>query len=46
MKTKILRYGFETNKAKSRIIAHLIGVGCVYKSNHDYNIKYDKIKNL
>ncbi|MEK6942509.1 MAG: LAGLIDADG family homing endonuclease [Nanoarchaeota archaeon] len=42
MKTKILKYGFKKlTKAKSRIIAHLIGDGCVYKSNHDYNIKYE-----
>ena len=42
MGTKSLREGFkELTAAKARIIAHLIGDGCVYKSNHDYNIKYE-----
>lgn len=46
MRTKILKKGFEIlTSAKARIIAHLIGDGCVYKSNHDYNIKYE-VKDL
>ncbi len=30
-------------EAKARLIAHLIGDGCVYKCRTDYNIKYDII---
>ena len=46
MKIKNLKNGFEKlTIAKARIIAHLIGDGCVYKSNHDYNIKYE-VKDL
>lgn len=42
MKIKNLKNGFEKlTIAKARIIAHLIGDGCVYKSNHDYNVKYE-----
>ncbi|MBI2101672.1 hypothetical protein HYT53_03590 [Candidatus Woesearchaeota archaeon] len=42
MKIKNLKNGFEKlTIAKSRIIAHLIGDGSVYRSNHDYNIKYE-----
>ena len=28
---------------KARIVGHLIGDGCVYRSNHDYNMKYEVI---
>ena len=46
MKIKNLKNGFEKlTMAKSRIIAHLIGDGSVYQSNHDYNIKYE-VKDL
>ena len=39
-----LKKGFEKlTKEKSRIIAHLIGDGCVFISKHDYNIKYEVI---
>ena len=42
MKIKSLKKGFERlTIAKARIIAHSIGDGAVYKSNHDYNIKYE-----
>lgn len=42
MRAKNLKYGFEKlTAAKARVIAHLIGDGCVYKSNNDYNIKYE-----
>ena len=44
MRIKKLKYGFEKlTKEKARIIAHSIGDGCVYKSNHDYNIKYEVV---
>ena len=46
MKIKNLKNGFEKlTIAKARIIAHLIGDGCAYISNHDYNIKYE-VKDL
>jgi len=46
MVTKNLKEDFEgLTIAKARIIAHLIGDGCAYKSNHDYNIKYE-VKDL
>ena len=42
MRTKNLKVGFEIlTPAKARLIAHLIGDGSVYQSNHDYNIKYE-----
>ncbi|MEA2038177.1 MAG: LAGLIDADG family homing endonuclease [Nanoarchaeota archaeon] len=42
MRIKKLKIGFEKlTKAKARIIAHLIGDGCAFKSNTDYNLKYD-----
>jgi len=42
MRIKKLKKGFEKlTKAKARIIAHLIGDGCAYISNNDYNLKYD-----
>ena len=42
MKIKNLKNGFEKlTIAKARIIAHSIGDGSVYQSNHDYNIKYE-----
>jgi len=42
MRIKKLKSGYEKlSTEKSRIIAHLIGDGCVFKSNHDYNIKYE-----
>ena len=44
MRIKKLKTGFEKlSKDKARIIAHCIGDGCVYKSKHDYNIKYEVI---
>ena len=46
MRTKNLKNGFKKlTIAKARIIAHLIGDGSVYQSNHDYNIKYE-VKDL
>lgn len=46
MKIKTLKNGFEKlTIAKARIIAHLIGDGAVYQSNHDYNMKYE-VKDL
>ncbi len=46
MKIKNLKNGFEKlTIAKARIIAHSIGDGTVYRSNHDYNIKYE-VKDL
>ena len=46
MKIKNLKNGFEKlTIAKARIIAHLIGDGSVYQSNHDYNIEYE-VKDL
>ena len=46
MKIKNLKNGFEKlTTAKARIIAHLIGDGAVYRSNHDYNVKYE-VKDL
>ena len=42
MRIKNLKSGFEKLiPAKARLIAHLIGDGCVYRSKTDYNIKYD-----
>ena len=42
MKLKRLKKDFEIlSVPKARIIAHLIGDGSVYKSNNDYNIKYE-----
>ena len=42
MRIKKLKSGFEKlTKEKARIIAHLIGDGCAFISNHDYNIKYE-----
>ncbi|MBU0460679.1 MAG: hypothetical protein KJ597_04815 [Nanoarchaeota archaeon] len=44
MRIKNLKPGFERlTNAKARLIAHLIGDGCVYKCRTDYNIKYDNI---
>ena len=44
MRIKKLKSGFEElTKEKSRIIAHSIGDGCVYKNKHDYIIKYEVI---
>lgn len=46
MKIKNLKKDYEKiTLAKARIIAHLIGDGCIYKCNHDYNIKYE-VKDL
>lgn len=42
MRIKEPKKGFEKlNSAKSRIIAHLIGDGCLYKTNSDYVLKYE-----
>ena len=42
MRLKKLKRGFEKlTKAKARIIAHLIGDGALYKTNHDYVLKYE-----
>jgi len=42
MKIKIPKKGFKKlTKEKARIIAHLIGDGTVFRSKHDYNIKYE-----
>jgi len=41
---KIPKKGYEKlTKEKARIIAHLIGDGCVFRSNHDYNAVYEVI---
>jgi len=45
MRIKNLKIGFDRlTKEKARIIAHLIGDGCAFISNHDYNMK-QKIRN-
>lgn len=45
MRIKKLKYGFQKlTKEKARIITHLIGDGCAFISNHDYNIKYEVLK--
>ncbi len=42
MRIKKLKSGFEKlTKEKARLIGHLIGDGCVYKTGSDYNIKYE-----
>ena len=42
MRIKNLKKGFEElTKEKARLIAHLIGDGCVYKVKTNYNIKYE-----
>lgn len=42
MRIKKLKKDFEKlTKEKARIIAHLIGDGAHFKSNHDYNLKYE-----
>lgn len=42
MRIKKLKDGFEVlTKEKARLIAHLIGDGCVYKVKTNYNIKYE-----
>jgi intein-encoded DNA endonuclease-like protein len=42
MKIKKLKRGSEKlSKEKARIIAHLIGDGALYKTNHDYVLKYE-----
>jgi len=42
MRIKNLKSGYEIlTKEKARLIAHLIGDGCVYKCRTDYNIKYE-----
>ena len=44
MRIKKLKAGFEKlTKEKARLIAHLIGDGCVYKCRTDYNIKYEVV---
>ena len=44
VRIKIPKPGFEElTQSKARLIAHLIGDGCVYKCRTDYNIKYDNI---
>lgn len=44
MRITKLKSGFEVlGPEKARLIAHLIGDGCVYKCRTDYNIKYDII---
>lgn len=42
MRIKSLKKGFEKlTKEKARIIAHLIGDGTLYKTSHDYVLKYE-----
>jgi len=42
MKIKELKNDFEKlTEEKARIVAHLMGDGAIYKSNHDYFIKYE-----
>lgn len=42
MRIKNIKRGHKTlTKQKARLIAHLIGDGCVYKCRTDYNIKYE-----
>jgi intein/homing endonuclease len=44
VKIKKLKPGFEgLTKEKARIIAHLIGDGALYKTNHDYVLKYEVV---
>lgn len=46
MKIKLPKNGYQKlTEAKARLIAHLIGDGCLVKSNHDYNLKYE-VKDL
>lgn len=44
MRIKIPKEGYKNLSAeKARIIAHLMADGCVFKTNHDYVIKYEVI---
>jgi len=46
MRIKKLKDGFgKLTASKARLIAHLIGDGCVYKCRTDYNIKFE-VKDL
>ena len=42
MRIKKLKHGFQgLNKQKARVIAHLVGDGCVYKVKSNYWIRYE-----
>tara|TARA_Y100000310_G_C20640448_1_gene793608 strand:+ start:719 stop:1345 length:627 start_codon:yes stop_codon:yes gene_type:complete len=44
MKIKEPKKGYEKiTKSKARLVAHLIGDGCVYNHKGDYNIKYEVV---